>query len=278
MSDLFEATDTPMIDQIEETVAEQRYTFDNRFYEITIPPSEPGEEMGTEFYPSVSTVLGTVQVGDTFGAWKEEQSSRLGVEGARLDLMLRAEYGTTVHRLCEAYSKGETVEWLDDSGKPRYTDFEWQRFIRFTQWIEAHEVEILATEMTVFSHEHRYAGTCDMLARVDGVTYLIDLKTSKYVGDHHLLQGAAYLRAVREMFPSLEIEGMAILALNTRTKAGYQWKTVEKEEEIERLDARFLGRLQLFHLEKPDFQPKRDLLPTIVEPTHTIGEIDDSSE
>lgn len=259
-----------MTDLFTDTTAEQRYTFDDRFYEITRPPSKPGEEMTTDFYPSVSTVLGHVQVGNAFGAWTSEQAAALGVEGARLDMALRAEYGTRVHAMCEAYAKGETLEWLDDSGRPRYTDFEWKRFIRFVQWIEAHGVEILATEMVVFSHEHRYAGTCDLIANVDGCTYLIDLKTSKYVGDHHLLQGAAYLRAAREMFPELELTSIGILALNTATKAGYQWKEVSDRPSIERLDERFLGRLNLFHLEKPDFQPKRDLLPTVATPSHTI--------
>lgn len=63
----------------------------------------------------------------------------------------------------------------------------------FLSWEAEHEVEVIATEMTVFGPH--YAGTFDAVLKIDGVTYMVDWKTSKAVRETHISQMAAYSAA-----------------------------------------------------------------------------------
>lgn len=66
-------------------------------------------------------------------------------------------------------------------------------------WIEEHHVEPVATEMKIYSRLYRYAGTLDMVAKVDGQLCIVDWKTSAAIYDEYHLQTAAYAYAHLEM-------------------------------------------------------------------------------
>lgn len=68
----------------------------------------------------------------------------------------------------------------------------------FSAWVREHDVEFLASERKIFSKEHWYAGTLDVLARVDGDLSVVDIKTSSAVYPEYFYQTAAYCRAVQE--------------------------------------------------------------------------------
>lgn len=91
-----------------------------------------------------------------------------------------AERGTAVHKALEDYATEGTI--------PNAADFpETDRgYIRgLAAFIVQHEPEFLASEVQVLSVEHSYAGTFDLLCRInwDGSRplCLLDLKTSKWV-------------------------------------------------------------------------------------------------
>jgi hypothetical protein len=237
-------------------------TFDDRFYQINLPTGE------SVYYPSVTTILGDIKVGSTLDNWKQEQAAALGVEGAKFDMWMRANRGKAVHDAVERYSKGESVEWCRDDGSKRYDDDEWRAITRYVQWCDAMQPTVLATEHTVFSHEHGYAGTCDLIVEIGGLRYVVDVKTSKQVMPSHELQVTAYLYAVREMFPAVDVHGAAVLALNTKHKVGYHWKTVD---DVATTYRRFCNLLTVFRDEHPTFDPKIDVLPATHIPTHAIG-------
>lgn len=69
----------------------------------------------------------------------------------------------------------------------------------FFDWQKKTNFEPIKAESTVFSKTHRYAGTLDFLARIDGEPCLIDFKTSKKIYSEMELQVIAYLRAAEEM-------------------------------------------------------------------------------
>ncbi|MBT9167794.1 MAG: hypothetical protein DDT19_01137 [Syntrophomonadaceae bacterium] len=66
----------------------------------------------------------------------------------------------------------------------------------FCDWRDSVKPEILATEITIFSDKHGYAGTIDLICRIDGVLYVVDFKTSKQVWMEHELQISAYRAAL----------------------------------------------------------------------------------
>lgn len=246
-------------------------TFDDRFYQVILPGGE-GEVI---YLPSATHINSQVAVGDGFSEWKMLEAETYTREGARFRQWLRAERGSTVHAACERFAKGETLAYKDDDGRYLYDDFEWGCICRFAHWLETSGATILATEMPVYSFTHRFAGTLDMIAEIKGERYVIDLKTSAQVNDSHLLQIAAYRLAVNEMFPDMQVERAAVLALNAkRNKSGFQFKEIPQiGDDPKKLQDQWLAKVRLFHLAKPDFQPDVDLLPTVLTPTHIVGEM-----
>jgi genome maintenance exonuclease 1 len=69
----------------------------------------------------------------------------------------------------------------------------------FKAWAVRVQLKPILIERIVYSKRHRYAGTLDLLARVDGVVSNIDFKTGKAVYAEAHLQAAAYGAALEEM-------------------------------------------------------------------------------
>jgi hypothetical protein len=68
----------------------------------------------------------------------------------------------------------------------------------FHKWIEANKIEVLAVERRIFSKEFFYAGTCDLVAKIDGKLGVIDYKTSSGIYPEMQMQTAAYQHALQE--------------------------------------------------------------------------------
>ena len=100
-----------------------------------------------------------------------------------------AEEGSRVQDAAEAVLRGyEPV--LDDITRPAVDAL--MEFLRNT-----HVTPLLVEERLV-SRRHRYAGTVDLVAEVNGVVGVVDIKTSKAVYRDYGLQTAAYAEALRE--------------------------------------------------------------------------------
>jgi hypothetical protein len=102
-----------------------------------------------------------------------------------------ANIGTIVHNWAEAYAKGETPPMpTNEQAKAGV--------IAFLDWLAIHHVEFIATEAKVYSRKHKYAGTCDFDALVDGERCIGDYKTSNGIWPEMRLQTAAYQHARQE--------------------------------------------------------------------------------
>ena len=62
----------------------------------------------------------------------------------------------------------------------------------YFEWEKEHKVEPILVETPLVSEIHRFGGTPDLLARVDGVDTLCDFKTSKGIYDEMIIQVASY--------------------------------------------------------------------------------------
>lgn len=91
--------------------------------------------------------------------------------------------GTDVHALAERLAHGEEVE------VPEHLAGHVQGYV---DWLDANQPEVLLTERPVASRQWRYAGTFDLVAKLDGVTWLLDVKTSSGVYGSTALQLTAY--------------------------------------------------------------------------------------
>lgn len=100
-----------------------------------------------------------------------------------------AREGTLVHEAVEAIARGEHPE-IDPNARPSVD--------AYLEFARNNDIEPLLVEERIVSREHRYAGTIDMLARVNGVVGVLDIKTGKRIYRDYGLQTAAYMQALRE--------------------------------------------------------------------------------
>lgn len=149
-----------------------------RYY--LLPPPHPGHKL-----PSVTTVCHVVRM-----PYLETWRGRVGNDAADLKMALASEFGTAVHDACEARTWGDPVEdhlepWAN--GAAHYM---------------AHNVsEVVATEIKLWSMEHLYAGTPDLVCRdLDGRLGIVDYKTSRKNSPVYGWQMAGYAMAWEELY------------------------------------------------------------------------------
>jgi len=123
---------------------------------------------------------------------------RLGKQKAHKRQLEKAgEIGSQAHALIEWNLRqrlGQTV-----GPEPRVVDTAQWAFMAFQDWANGVSLEPIYIEQTVYSRTHGYAGTMDLLARVNGVPTLIDFKTGKAIYAEAHLQNVAYQVALKEM-------------------------------------------------------------------------------
>ena len=120
-------------------------------------------------------------------AWRDLPSAGEAIEylrgAADRNRDAAADHGTNVHAILEAIAKGDDVA---DSLEAEIA----RDFIRY------YGVEVVRSEFGVLNLTHGYGGAGDLLARINGELWLIDLKTSSKVDKDRVaeweLQQAAY--------------------------------------------------------------------------------------
>lgn len=93
-----------------------------------------------------------------------------------------SEAGTWIHDYLDEYLSGGFPQ--DPVREDHY-----QMVEAFHKWESEHDIEVISTERTVYGD--RYAGTADAFLKIDGVTTLVDWKTSRKVQHAHIAQIAA---------------------------------------------------------------------------------------
>lgn len=110
-----------------------------------------------------------------------------------------ADMGRWGHEYVEADLLGDFLPEVTEQWQAEMVEV-WEQF-KFE-----HEIEALLVECTVYNPEG-YAGTFDLLVKIDGVTYLLDIKTSRGTWPEHYMQLAAlgaapvWLRQTNESEP-----------------------------------------------------------------------------
>jgi len=69
-----------------------------------------------------------------------------------------------------------------------------KRLGHLVNWLEDNEVEVIATEFTIYNDEYGYAGSCDLFAKVNGKYYMLDIKSGKSAHAETALQLTAYYK------------------------------------------------------------------------------------
>jgi len=223
--------------------------------QITLPDSRYYRRNGN-YYPSVTYVLSYYPKGKFFENWLKQV-------GFSADYIVKkaAEEGTQVHELCEAYLNGEELKFLDDRGRPQYNPDVWQMFLRFVEFWEEFKPTLIETEVHIFSDVLQVAGTCDLIVKINGELWLLDLKTSNQLQTTYELQTAVYGQCYEECFGK-KIDRYGILWVKSSKRKvakgkmqGKGWEIVESTRTFEENIDIFKTVKRLFDLENPTHSP-----------------------
>lgn len=119
---------------------------------------------------------------------------------------VKADRGTIVHSAMEAYLKGKPLDQEAVEGQLKEARVPlnmWKSTSKMAaglmEFLADEEPEVFWSEATVYSREHGYAGTSDIIGRMNiggsRVPVIIDVKASKAIYDETALQLCAYAKA-----------------------------------------------------------------------------------
>ena len=138
----------------------------------------------------------------------------------------RADVGTEVHDIYEQLARGENPRVHPDL--QFYVD-------HFHAWADKFQPEFLFNEETIWSDTHRYAGSFDFIAKIEGEIVVGDFKTTKSTYPEVALQLSAYAHAdhiVRPdgaKVPLPKITGGAVFHVNDE---GAEFIPVRVDDEV----------------------------------------------
>jgi hypothetical protein len=217
------------------------------------------------YYPSVTSVLNYFPKNQFFHAWLKDVGHNSEIIANKA-----AGEGTQVHQAVDAFLNGQEITWIDEYGNAKYNLDVWRMILKFADFWNTHKPELIATEYHLFSDEHKYAGTADLVVRMFDNIWLLDLKTSNSLHTSYDLQLAAYATAWNETHDEkVTHTGILWVKANTRSEGkgdkiqgkGWELKFVN---DIEKNFKMFKNIYEIYTLENPNFKPVTEMLPTSV--------------
>ena len=216
------------------------------------------------YYPSVTTILQYMPKNKFFEGWLKDV-------GHNADYIMKkaGKEGTQVHEAAEKLVLGEEVAWMDDYGNAKYSQIVWEMILKFAEFWKTNKPELISSEDFVWSDEHKYAGTADIVCKMNGETWLLDIKTSNSIHKSYDLQLAAYAKGLEES-KNIKIDRTGIIWLKAHSRGpskqknviqGKGWKLLQIDE-IEKNFELFKMIYNLYSLENPNTEPIYNSYPT----------------
>jgi hypothetical protein len=218
-----------------------------------------------EYYPSVSSILNYFPKNKFFHEWLKDVGHNSEIIASKA-----ASEGTQVHNAVEDFLNGNEINWIDEHGNAKYSLEVWKMILKFADFWNTHKPELIAAEYHLFSDNHKYAGTADLIVRINNQIWLLDLKTSNSLHTSYNLQLASYAVAWNETHNDL-IERTGILWLKASTRGEGKGDTIQgKGWQLKAVDGiasnmeMFLKIRDIYDLENPESKPITELLPTSI--------------
>lgn len=162
--------------------------------------------------------------------------ARIGKQKAHVKELAQAtEIGSQVHSLIEWNLRRELGLPVRD--EPKINDAATWAFMAFEDWRKESGLKPLGIEQTVWSVEHGYAGTMDVLGEVEiagvgRVVAVLDWKTSRALYGESSLQNAAYVQALIEMGRvKPPVHGLVVRFPKVVTDPGFEVKHIHADEQ-----------------------------------------------
>lgn len=195
----------PKINRIVEHHSEDKKlnVLDQRFY-----------KRNNEYYPSVTSILNYFPKNKFFHSWLKDVGHNSEIIASK-----SADEGTQVHDAAEKLLLGQELNLLDEKGNTTHSLHVWKMILRFSEFWKKCTPELVTTEYHLFSDIHKFAGTTDIICKIDGKLWLLDIKTSNSLHTEHNLQLSAYATAWNETHNEpIEEVGIVWLKSSVRTE------------------------------------------------------------
>jgi len=240
-----------------------KHEYNREFTQVTTNDSRFYED-GKVTFPSVTYVLSYYPKGKYFEEWLKKVGSNADYIAQKA-----AKEGTIVHELAERYLKGEQID-LIKNGNPQYELHVWKMFLRFIDFWETSGAELLETEVFLYSNTLNVAGTCDLVCKIDGEIWVIDLKTSNHLQTTYDIQSAIYARCFEECYEE-KVDRVGILWLKSTKRGskdgklqGKGWEVYESPRSIDENLQIYSHVRALFDIENPVLKPLSEKYRTSV--------------
>jgi hypothetical protein len=203
-----------------------------------------GYEIEGRWYPRVTSIISIKAKSALYRYYAEQENFK----AAERKTLQSAKEGILVHDTIESILNGQPTQ-IPQEIKPSIE--------AFLQFWDNNRIVPLKIEERVKSDKHWYAGTLDLLAEINGVLGIVDIKTSFAVFRDYNLQTAAYLNALTEAgFKNLErwilrvdqFKTCQLCGAKLRNKGGnvkirggksycpHQWGELKGEVELKKLN------------------------------------------
>jgi hypothetical protein len=201
-----------------------------------------------ELVPGVTTVTGLLNKPQLI-VW----ANRLGLQGIDSTKYRdkAADIGTCAHLMVQCYIANENPD-LSQFSQDTIDQAE-NALLSFFEWEKSHIIKPVLLEKAMVSDAHRFGGTVDCVAYLDGKLWLIDFKTGSGIYDEMGMQLAAY----RELLISCEypIYGCRILRIGRSEDEGFEDRIFDNRQ-LEKQWEIFNHLLQIYHL-KQEIKPTK---------------------
>ena len=221
---------------------------DERWYERQISADGTAENKRWDFVPSTSWISSYWPKDSRFFKWLATK----GWSEAEEIKVMRGDQGSKVHQAIKVLIDGGTISMEDSFTNPRTLEpeplipEEWLCLMSFVDWFKSEqpEIEVIASEYTVWNEKYRYAGTVDLKCRLGKRTlrssegravtrraglWIVDFKISPEIWPSMELQVSAYKHAE----PNGEPVQIAILQLGYKKNKHKKWKFTPLEDKFQ---------------------------------------------
>lgn len=182
--------------------------------------------------PRVSDILKNNSNSEEFSDF----ANRLGFQKKKYDDILKvaALKGTYTHNEIEKFLNtgivNEDFSYIDVNSIRKVVEVAYKGFLDwFHILLNNNTVEVVGTEQTVVCP--MYGGTIDILLRINGKLFVVDIKTTNNLSEKHFYQLAAY-DIILNQYNNIQTDGVIILKLN-KYKVGFDEYVLMKDNEYD---------------------------------------------
>lgn len=246
--------------------SKNRLNFDGELRQINFLENRLYKRSEDKYYPSVTTILQSFPKDKFFEIWMKDV-------GHNADLIMRraGEEGTQVHQAITDLLEGKEIEWMDDFGNARFSLVVWEMIIKFIDFWHQCNPTVLVQEQFLYSDKYEYAGTLDLVCKINDKTWLIDFKTSNSLHRSYDLQVAAYVSAWEELGGE-KIDKAGILWLKSAKRGiskqkdkiqgdGWELKVID---DLDICMESFINVRKLYEFSNPSVEPIYKKYPTVL--------------